>query len=226
MTNYAALPLIERARAVQAAGVFLGGPLRKFETVGRNQLSILLRNGLNLDSRVLDVGCGALRAGYWLIHFLDPDCYFGIEPNRSMLDAGREMIVTSAVLASKRPRFDHNDRFDFGAFGGQFDFVIARSIWTHTSAGQLVTMLDQFVANAPDGVLLASIKPCPWYARQYGGDTWVGQSHESGDGGTVRFRFSWIAARCRERGLGATRLDHEYGQTWLRICRRERPHDR
>jgi hypothetical protein len=56
--------------------------------VGRNQLSILLRNGLIFDSRVLDVGCGVLRAGYWLIHFLDPDCYFGIEPNRVILTAG------------------------------------------------------------------------------------------------------------------------------------------
>ena len=51
--------LLERAQTLEANGVFLGGPIRKFEPVGRNQLSILLRTGLNLDSKVLDVGCGA-----------------------------------------------------------------------------------------------------------------------------------------------------------------------
>lgn len=211
------LTLTERARLVQESGVFLGGPLRKFETVGRNQLSILLRNGLNFDSRVLDVGCGVLRAGYWLIRFLDPGCYFGIEPNRAMLKAGQDIIVPPHVLASKRPSFDSNDRFDFAVFGATFDLVIARSIWTHASPAQIATMLDQFRATAPQGVMLASIKECPWYRRQYRGTQWVGKSHESTEGGIVRYRFSWIAAECRRRDLCATRLDREHGQTWVRV---------
>lgn len=217
--------LRERAEALQADGVFLGGPIRKFEVVGRNQLSILLRNGLNFDSRVLDVGCGALRAGYWLIRFLEPDRYFGIEPNRAMLEAGRDRIVTPSVVAAKRPRFDHNDRFDFSVFGTEFDFVIARSIWTHTSPDQLITMLQQFAASAPRGVLLASIKECPWYRRQYRGGGWVGKSHESSEGGTVAYRFSWIAAQCRRLGLEAHRLEREYGQTWVRVSQPGRPLD-
>jgi SAM-dependent methyltransferase len=220
MPEPAEMSLRERAEALQASGVFLGGPLRKFEAVGRNQLSILLQSGLDFDSRVLDVGCGALRAGYWLIRFLEPGGYFGIEPNRAMLEAGRDMIVTPAVVAEKRPTFDHNDRFDFAVFGTTFDFVIARSVWTHTSPGQVETMLDQFVATAPGGVMLTSIKPCPWYRRQYAGTEWVGKSHESGEGGTVQFRYSWIARQCRKRGLSAERLDHEYGQTWIRIAPR------
>jgi SAM-dependent methyltransferase len=220
-TAYTSLTLSERARLAQESGVFLGGPLRKFESVGRNQLSILLRNGLDFDSRVLDVGCGALRAGYWLIRFLDPGCYFGIEPNQTMLEAGRNIIVTPEVLAQKRPHFDGNERFDFGVFGTTFDFVIARSIWTHTSPRQIETMLDQFQATAPQGVMLVSIKECPWYRRQYRGRQWVGRSHESATGGTVRYRFSWIASRCRRRGLEVTRLDREHGQTWIRITPRQ-----
>ncbi|MEQ8861019.1 MAG: class I SAM-dependent methyltransferase [Pseudomonadales bacterium] len=224
--NSTGLSLQQRAEALQADGVFLGGPIRKFATVGRNQLSILLRNGLNGDSRVLDVGCGALRAGYWLIRFLDPGCYFGIEPNRAMLQAGCERIVTAPVIAAKQPRFDHNDRFDFAVFGIEFDYVIARSIWTHTSPAQVITMLEQFAATAPRGVMLASIKECPWYRRQHRGTGWVGKSHESDEGGTVRYRFSWIAAQARRLGLEAHRLDREYGQTWIRISQPGRPLDR
>ncbi len=221
----ASLTLRQRAEALQADGVFLGGPLRKFEVVGRNQLSILLRNGLNFDSRVLDVGCGALRAGYWLIRFLEPGCYFGIEPNRTMLEAGCTRIVTAPVLAAKRPRFDHNDRFDFSVFDTEFDFVIARSIWTHTSPAQLVTMLEQFAATAPTGVMLASIKECPWYRRQHQGEGWVGKSHASDAGGTVAYRFSWLAEQCRRLGLEAHRLEREYGQTWIRVSQPGRPLD-
>ena len=216
----AAPSLMDRARLLQSAGIFLGGPLRKFESVGRNQLSILLRNGLDFDSRVLDVGCGVLRAGYWLIRFLEPGCYFGIEPNQTMLEAGKQTIATPELLAAKRPSFDSNDRFDFEVFGTTFDFVIARSIWTHASPGHIETMLDQFKATAPSGVMLASIKECPWYRRQHRGTEWVGMSHQSSEGGTVKYRFAWIASQCRRRGLEAAKLDREHGQTWVRITRR------
>ena len=212
------LSLRERAERLQSAGVFLGGPLRKFETVGRNQLSILLRNGLNLDSKVLDVGCGCLRAGYWIMQFLQPGCYCGIEPNRDMLEAGKAVIVGPDVLDAKQPRFSNNADFDFEVFGERFDFVIARSIWTHASPGQIETMLDQFVkTRTPDGVLLASIKECPWYRRQYAGDAWVGKSDTSEEGGIVRYRFRWIRRICADRGLNATRLQNEHGQVWVRI---------
>ena len=50
---------------------FLGVPLEHFESGGREQLTYLLRAGLNPHSKVCDVGCGVLRAGYWLIHFLE-----------------------------------------------------------------------------------------------------------------------------------------------------------
>ncbi len=212
--------LKERAEAVQARGIFLGGPLRKFETVGRNQLSILLRNGLNPDSKVLDSGCGCLRGGYWLIHFLQPGGYYGIEPSQEMLDIGKELIVTPALIEQKQPRFDMNPDLDFQVFDSQFDFIIARSIWTHASPLQIAKMLDEFIATTgPDGVLLTSIKPCPWYRRQYRGDAWVGATVVEPQEGTVLYRFSWIARICQERGLTATRLDTEYGQLWLRITR-------
>jgi hypothetical protein len=70
----------------------------------------------------LDIGCGCLRAGYWLIHFLNPRCYFGMEPNRTMLEAGIEKILEPGLIDLKRPRFDCNADFDFSIFGERFDF--------------------------------------------------------------------------------------------------------
>jgi SAM-dependent methyltransferase len=143
-----------------AEEVFLGGPARDFERVGRLCVDVLLREGLSPSSRVLDFGAGALRVGYWLMRLLDPGCYFAIEPNREMLKVGLERIVEPDVLARAGASFDHNDRFDFSVFGESFDFVLARSIWTHASKSQMAVMLASFARSAaPGGVLLATYHP-------------------------------------------------------------------
>ena len=72
-------PLEERVLEL-AKTTFLGGPADDFERVGRLGFTVLLQEGLRPSSRVLDVGCGALRLGYWLLRFLDPGRYFGIDP--------------------------------------------------------------------------------------------------------------------------------------------------
>src|SRR5437016_2373816 len=74
-------------------------------------VAMLIREGLYPSSKVLDIGCGCLRGGYWLIHFLDRACYFGIEPDREMLHKGIESLLEPGLLESKQPRFDMNGRF-------------------------------------------------------------------------------------------------------------------
>jgi SAM-dependent methyltransferase len=139
---------------------FLGGPKRDFIRVGRLGFQVLLDEGLLPSSRVLDVGCGALRLGYWLMRFLDPGCYFGIEPQQDMLDVGLEQLVEPDVVRHAQARFSANDDFDFSVFGERFDFVVARSIWTHASKPQISAMLGSFAAtSAPHGVFLASYYP-------------------------------------------------------------------
>jgi SAM-dependent methyltransferase len=136
---------------------FLGGPIGDFERVGRLGMDVLLREGLRPSSRVLDVGCGALRLGYWLMRFLDRGCYFGIEPDETILASGLKDVVEPDVLKRADPHFSHNDDFDFATFGESFDFVYARSIWTHASKPQIRAMIRSFAATASDGgVMLAS----------------------------------------------------------------------
>jgi SAM-dependent methyltransferase len=151
--------LQQRAERV-ADGRFLGGPLNSFEGVGRMGLEVLLKQGLRPSSRVLDVGCGALRLGYWLMRLLDPGCYYGIEPNREMLAIGLHEIVEPDVLARADAHFDANEDFDFSVFGTTFDYVVARSIWTHCSKDQISAQLASFAAtSAEGGAFLASYSP-------------------------------------------------------------------
>jgi hypothetical protein len=80
------------------------------------QLVTLLQEGLQPHSKVLDVGCGCLRGGYWFIHFLNPRCYFGIEPNREMLQVGLDHILEPGLTDLAGPSFSHNDDFDLSVF--------------------------------------------------------------------------------------------------------------
>jgi SAM-dependent methyltransferase len=162
--------VLQRGSERLAESAFLGGPARDFERIGRHCLEVLLGEGLTTSSKVLDVGCGALRAGYWLMRLLDPGHYFGIEPNREMLRLGLEQLVEPDVATRADARFAHNDDFDFSGFGESFDFTVARSIWTHASRDQIAAMLASFADTASaNGLLLASYLPASAIARHRGG---------------------------------------------------------
>jgi hypothetical protein len=94
------------------------------------------------------------------MRFLDRGCYFGIEPNEQMLQVGLEQIVEPDVVARAQAHFAANDDFDLSVFGERFDFVVARSIWTHASQAQIAAMLASFARSAtPGAVLLSSYHP-------------------------------------------------------------------
>ena len=200
---------------------FFGVPIAQFEDAGRQQLILLILAGLEPQSKVVEIGCGTLRAGYWLIHFLDPRCYHGIEPHAERLEAGRAAILEPGVEEARQPRFDLNASFDTGVFGEKFDFFLAYSIWTHAAKPQIEVMLDNFLRDAaPDAVFLTTVIPASWRWRDYRGDTWFGTSHESTVPGCIGHSLRWIERQCRRRGLRMRRLGRErHGQTWLAISR-------
>ena len=211
-------------RAERLADVtFTGGPVKDFEAVGRLQLITLLREGLYPASKVVDIGCGCLRGGYWLIHFLDKGAYCGIEPNAQMLEAGIHGILEPTLLEEKCPRFDTNSTFDTSVFGERFDFFLARSVWTHASKRQIAATLDAFCRDSTHtGVFLTSyLRADKFRHRDYRGDQWVGRSHESDTSGLVYHDFHWIEGECRSRKLvvGELETDVFNNQTWLKICR-------
>ncbi len=162
------------------------------------------------------------RASYWLIHFLAPGGYCGIEPARGRVDLGLRHLFTPEEIERKRPRWDFNASFDSSVFGSRFDFFLAGSIWTHAGKPQIAATLDAFVRDStPEGVFLATYLPARSPAEDYAGERWVGTSHESAAPGVVRHALPSIAELCRRRGL---RLEERPGaacddQSWLRVRR-------
>ena len=216
---------LQQRAELLGAHTFLGVPVRDFEAGGRELFITLLNAGLTPDATLVDIGCGVLRGGYWLIHFLEPGRYCGIEPHAGRLAMGTGTILEPGVLDAKRPRFDTNPRFDTSVFGERFDFFLAYSVWTHASKPQIRTMLDAFLRDArDDAVFLASYLPAGWGRPDYRGDAWFGTSHESDVPGCIHHDRRWIRAECERRGLTARELgrDRTYRQSWLAIARRGR----
>ncbi len=202
---------------------FLGVPRETFEVGGRAQLARLLDHGLTPESKVLDIGCGCLRVAYWLVRFLDSDCYCGIEPARQRVEHGQRYLFSREELKRKRPRFDFNARFDSSVFAIKFDYFLAGSIWTHCSKADVEATLDGFQRDTgPMGAFLASYLPATAPEDDYLGESWIGTSHESDTPGVIRHSFEWINEVCQRRRLKVKALpgidcDSQY---WLRIDKR------
>jgi hypothetical protein len=213
-----------QARATEMMGRhgFLGVPVETFEDAGRRQFIALLNEGLCPESKVLDIGCGCLRAAYWLIRFLDAGCYCGIEPARGRVDHGLHHLFAPEVVLAKQPRFDFNAHFDSSVFASKFDYFLAGSIWTHASKSQIEVTLESFIRDSTaTGVFLTSYFPALDPNDDYLGTRWVGTSHESDTSGVIRHSLPWIARQCEQRGLSVREVSGEAfdSQYWLRISR-------
>lgn len=206
---------------------FLGGNPELFDEAGREQLIVLLEHGMQPDSTVLDIGCGCLRGGRWIIPLLEPGNYCGVEPMVHMVDKGLRQFLAPGIAELKKPRFDHNDRFDFSVFNTSFTHFLARSIWTHASKAQIETMLDGAArCGTDDFAFVSSFLPAKRFGRKdYKGSSWIGKSHESAKAGVVRHSFKWIRDAAAARGLHASIVDRApiQDQYWCLIRRAERP---
>src|SRR4051794_30322419 len=112
----------------------------RWEEMGTLQASFLIAEGLRPEHRLLDVGCGSLRAGLHLMRHLEPGHYYGIDANADLLAAGR-VELERAGLAGRRPSLLHDSEFRVEAFGETFDFALAHSVFTHIPINSILVCL-------------------------------------------------------------------------------------
>ena len=130
-----------------------------WEELGALQRDFLLAQGLRSTDRLLDLGCGSLRAGVKLVPVLEPGRYYGLDLLQALLDAGYEREIAPAGLAGRLPRANllANDDFDARAFGVTFDVVLAQSLFTHLPPPFLARALDRLEpVTAPGARLFAT----------------------------------------------------------------------
>ena len=145
--------------------------------------------------------------------YLQPDRYFGIEPNRWLLDAAIRHEVGRDLIALKRPTFHHSETFQFDVFGRTFDFLLAHSIFTHASPDQIRTCLGEArKVMTPSSLFLATYTPGD---RSYDGEAWVYPRE-------VTYTEEKFRAMAEEQGFAREEIDwpHLYGgghQRWVAL---------
>lgn len=208
--------LAEVARLIaEDTGGFTGGQLDLFEEAGRYSFDSLLGLGLQPEHRVLDVGCGALRLGYWLIRYLNPDNYFGTEPHENYVNAGLRHAIGRKLQEEKKPSFRFDRDFDFGAFGVRFDFVLARSIFSHASPEQFERAMHAFQQTAaPCGTMLASYRPM----RPRDAGELFDSNPDGPEWRLRRFSMPYLQAMAARHSLVAAPYGEPFnGQVWVQL---------
>ncbi len=104
----------------------------RWDLAGKNQLNMLLQNGLKKDMNFLEIGCGYMRAGSHIINFLDPFRYYGIDVNKKSLSIGVNNELYKRGLFDKisENNFLATDNFHIKYFGIKFDMALANSVFT------------------------------------------------------------------------------------------------
>ena len=107
---------------------YIGG---HWELIGDLQKRFLINQGLKKKHKILDIGCGSLRLGVKLIPLLNKGCYFGVDKEPLLIEAGIEKEISKKLIQLKKPKFLVSDNFNFNEIIQRVDFAIAQSLFTH-----------------------------------------------------------------------------------------------
>lgn len=182
------------------------GPPRQYDLIGAEQFRLLTSLGLREQHSVLDFGCGSLRAGRLLIPYLDAGHYYGIEPNRRLIEDAFRFELGEDIRRLKRPEFSYNSDFRILFKGRKFDYILAQSILTHTGLDISALVLQEIArALAPDGMAVINFWKIDYVETDCDKTGWVYPACVGYTGETIRdliehaglqaHRLNWYSPR-------------------------------
>ena len=187
------------------------GPPGQYDFMGASQFRLLTSLGLRAGHNVLDFGCGSLRAGRFLIAYLEKGRYFGIEPNAWLIDEAVKLEIGADLVRIKKPRFDHNSDFAADVFHVDFDYILAQSVFSHAGPDLVQAGLQSFRdALKPRGLIAATFVEGDEDCCQQG---WVYPD-------CVAYRPQTIHSMAQTAGLSCRRIPwYHPRQAWYVLAR-------
>ncbi|WTL46999.1 class I SAM-dependent methyltransferase [Streptomyces sp. NBC_01497] len=177
--------------------------------LGAMQYDYLVGHGLAPAHRLLDIGCGNLRAGWRFIDYLDSGNYYGIDISPDILISAKR-TMTHYHLQDKLPHLTltHDLKLDFLP-DGHFDVVHAHSVFSHSP----LDVIDECFAHV--GRVL---RPGGFFDFTF--DRTEGAEHQ-----VLRedfyYRTDTLLALARKRGLTARFMEdwetRRHGQSKIRV---------
>ena len=141
VSYYRAVMRSDAARSPEGA---VGSPSHEYWLqVGQLQFDYATSHGLKPEMRMLEIGCGNLRAGRLFIDYLEPGSYYGIDISPDILTAAQD-TVAEYDLRAKLPHLTlvRDLRLQFLP-AAWFDFVHAHSVFSHSP----VEVIDECLAH-------------------------------------------------------------------------------
>jgi SAM-dependent methyltransferase len=180
-----------------------------YDLIGADNLAMLSHYGLRSHHSLLDVGCGCLRVGRFLLSYLDTGNYYGIDPNGWLISSAVMGEGLWSLVDMKHPNFAHNDDFDLTVFNRKFDFMLSTSVLCHASQNQIRACLKSAArALEPHGAFFVSLNLHP--TDQYSKDEWSWPR-------AINHTIEFIDDAIKEAGLECSFIDWRdtLGQEWL-----------
>jgi SAM-dependent methyltransferase len=145
---------VMRSDAARSAEGAVGSPTRaEWLKLGQLQFDYLFRHGLRPDDRMLEIGCGNLRAGRLFIGYLEPGNYYGIDISPDILLAAQRTLAEFGLQA-KLPHLALVSDLKFEFLPScAFTVVHAHSVFSHSP----IEVIDECLAHvgrimAPDAI--------------------------------------------------------------------------
>ncbi|MGW7576131.1 class I SAM-dependent methyltransferase [Streptomyces sp. NPDC054765] len=177
--------------------------------LGEMQFGYLAEHGLKPGHRMLDIGCGNLRAGWRFIAHLDTGNYYGIDISPDILISAKQTLTTYE-LQHKLPHLTITQDLTLDFLpSAHFDVVHAHSVFSHSPIG----VIDECLAHV--GRILA-----PGGFFDFTFDRTEGTEHQ-----VLRedfyYRTETLLRLAREHGLQARFMDdwekRPHGQSKIRV---------
>jgi SAM-dependent methyltransferase len=134
------------------------GPPEDYDLIAAMAFNLLTTLGLRQHHSLLDLGCGSLRIGRLLIPYLNQGKYFGVEPNKWLVEDGIRRELGETLVQIKRPTFFFSDSPDtIAQIRLSFDFALAQSIFSHCGLDLIkgwLSAISRSLAN--DGAFVAT----------------------------------------------------------------------
>ncbi|RBP53099.1 class I SAM-dependent methyltransferase [Arenicella xantha] len=133
------------------------GPPGDYDLISAMVFNLLTCLGLRQHHKVLDIGCGSLRTGRLLIPYLNRGNYYGVEPNKWLVEDGIKSEIGQDLIRTKAPIFSYTDCLKEFKQPLGLDYAFAQSIFSHTGTDLFDRWLSEVAYHLrDDGVLFAT----------------------------------------------------------------------
>jgi len=191
------------------------GPSDRYDLMAATQFNLMTLLGLREFHTLLDIGCGSLRAGRLFIMYLHTGKYYGVEPEKWLVEEGITNECGRDLISLKCPNFLYVDDWSVDQFGVRFDFILAQSVFSHASMPQITRCL----ANVTKCIHKDSIFAATFAIgdEDYSGSEWVYPA-------MVRYTSGTVLRMIDQAGLVGRRIrwvHPSHRQTWYLIGKPE-----